>query len=287
MVFEITLIIVTSPWFGINSNYAQAQYFTGPQSRSLGGTGRATTSGAEGPFLNPASLAHVKQFTIAGFANFIQNDLNVSTRDLGGVFIDNNPDAVLPAAFSYLQRTGDLGRGTPRLRQDDYQLSFGRLVTSGLAAGLSVRYFKDSTDPSNSTSLWTGHWGLLFTPFENLGLGFVKYNVAPTNLAAAKSSSGFGAHYLIQDMLRLRGDLTYQDVDNPGAKVALMLGLEAVVQNTFMFRTGYKADQLNQQETMSMGLGWDGPRIGFDYAYELMTTNSSYYVHAIDLRIFF
>lgn len=258
----------------------------GPVARSLGGTGRAALSGSEGPFLNPASVAHYKASHLAVLHSQSNLGTDGSDRNIAGLFIDTNPESIVPGALMYTSR--QYQGPAQNLDQTEWQAAFGKFVTENLSFGMLLRYFSQrDTSTNNQNYIFNGDFGLLFTPAEHIGVALVTTNVLNYNNALIYPSTAIGLHYIFPEIVRVRFDAIYPHLYNPRQKGIAALGFEFPLQYQFYFRLGARADDVNRKNFGSVGMAWEGPKIGFDYAFEKNWASSEELTHAFDLRIYF
>lgn len=254
--------------------------------KSLGGAGRATTSGAEGPFLNPATLAINQNFQVGLFYGATNTESSGSSRDLAGIFIDNNPDSPVASSLSYARRSieGPFGFMDQR---EDFVLSFGKTLLERVSFGLNVRYFRTSPNFGASKVLWNIGTGFLWSPMEDLGLALVFENMLDEHTPDQRPAVALGSHYLFMDITRFRLDLEAPQKFNNSNRLNVMAGLEFPLPVGLALRTGHRWDEVQDARYWTAGLGWEAPKLSLDYAYEQNSAVSGIYTHLLSLRIFF
>ncbi len=284
-VVELILILAFVAAF-VYSLPGRAQTFTGPAAFGLGGAGVAAVAGAEAPLMNPAALAHTMNYQFGAFHQQKGFEGLGSVRDYGGVFIDHNPDAVIPGALTYFNRTRLVGPVT--LESTYIEISFGNFLYPELAFGISGKYFKQKVVGSDvDKTIWNGSLGLLYTPASNIGLALVSTNFVKDYNGEIYPDIAFGAHYVYEKVIRARLDVRLPQIDNADKKGQVMFGFESVLAETVFLRAGFRWDDLNKKNFATAGIGWDGPRLGFDYAFEKNVLTEGEIGHSVDLRLFF
>lgn len=269
-------------WYQPQSAWAQS--FTGPISKGLGGAGIGALSSTESPLLNPAHLPHLKGYLIGLYSDRNLQNYYGSDSSLGGVVVDNNPEAVIPGALSYIQKTLDYNyaKGVHR----DIGFSVGQFVLKNLSVGGTIRYFEERIDGRNDNNLWNATVGVVWTPIEYLGIGAVAYNILDNHSASLQPMLGLGASYSIREIVRVRFDFLYPEKFNNDKKGNYRAGLDFPFPGDFDLRLGLKNEDATKQIFYTGGLGWNGPKLGVDYAL-VRDAQSTDIAHSFDLRLYF
>jgi hypothetical protein len=270
---------------GIGS-HANAQFFTGPISGATGQTGRAAVDPGEAAFLNPAAIAHLQRYYAAADYNFGTEPKEGDSTRYGVLLTDGSPSNVFPGAFSYIRRSNDLPNGQSEKIQD-FQVSIAGFVGSKLAVGASAhRMIFDPSAGSGSTHD-NGTFGLLFDPVEWLGLAAVYYDAfwigeTPNVNARMTPTIALAAHLVPTERFRIRIDyLRAQRYATDRADVGF--GAETFFRHDFVFRLGVFAHETADQTFATAGLGYAGPKLSVDYAYQKDVRTAEGHRHMFDL----
>ncbi len=264
---------------------ADGAYHTGTVARALGGAGVAALSSAESAFLNPAHLPYLRGYDVGAFRSERHTRGVGSERDWALSLVDVTKGVMLPGAFTYVSRSYDI-QGY-RSDQQDFALNLGDRITPNLSWGARVRYFRTVTQGRSDESLFNGGIGLLFAPMREFGIGLMADNILDSHTQTLRPVTTIGAHYLYQDFFRIRADLAFPTKSNPDRKAIIMTGLEILPRPDIAFRFGGRIDDQIKQNFLTAGLGWDGPRLGIDYAFEKRLDASDDHAHSLDLRVHF
>ena len=304
---RITNFIVAAVIVIFNGGHADAQYFVGPVALASGGSGTAAVLGSESSFINPALAAHMHGHYMAGFATWTEDVGPARSRDLAVSLGENSFDSVVATAYGFVRR--NLYDGDSVFEsQDFHQVSFGKPIASKMTLGIQVSYLQTSPDPvlgglaaaraSDAAGVelknWNGSIGILYLVHENMGLGFVRYNLGggPRNILPSKWATG--VNYLFGDHFRARVDATYTEAelgvprsDPRGESYGLHTGLETLLGDVLWIRAGFSSESRGWHERIHIGLGWSGPKLAMEYAYRKDIRSAEQWIHGFDLRFYF
>lgn len=258
-----------------------AATFTGAVSHSMGGTGRGAVIPSEVSLLNPASFVSVRGYNIATAYRDFSYTSGVSERNFLVNLGENSTGSMFPLSVTYLRTS------THQLETEDIHLTTGQAIGGNIAFGLDVARYKVLPDNGPDDSEWDIKFGFLYAPKDTLGVGLVFSSLLNTDNPALKRQIEAGVNYLFADFFRAALDVVYQIEDNPKDEGIIMVGFEHIFKGNVPFRAGFKWDDPNNQNHWTLGLGWNGPRIGFDYSYEKNASKTNEYGHSVDLRIYF
>lgn len=256
---------------------ASAQVYYSSSAAATGGSGRAAVESGDATFLNPATLAHLRDRTF--FSSFAKDEMAFS-------LTDNSEDAAIPGGLSYLQTKSD--NGILKIKNNDLALSLAGAITQKFSFGLTAHYFQSDVNETHYSQT-NADLGLIFIPRKNWGLGAVVYNVfgARNDVPAAvvlRPKFGLGFNYLYQELMRFRLDMASAPDYNFG-RSTVMGGFETFFAQFLVWRLGAQYDGLLEQTLTTAGLGFVGPRFSVNYAYQGATKDSSVYRHSVDLVI--
>jgi hypothetical protein len=256
---------------------AEAPYRLGPVSSALGGAGRAAVDEAESFWLNPAALVHVRSYHVAFSHQQSHRDLGDSYRDWAVALADSGEDKMAAGSFSYIQRNHLRGgAGAIASESRDFQLSLAsffpnRKVAMGLTYHRLVHEQPgfDSTQDNYSV-------GFLYSFADKLGLALVGQDLAGASDSVAPEARmiptvSFGLHVIPHPIVRLRADVVRRLELNPNNLDHVHLGLESWFDANFAFRMGSAWLESQNEQWLTVGLGFKGPRLSFGYAFEIQT----------------
>lgn len=265
---------------------AQAQVFSGPAVSGTGGAGRAAVDLGESSFLNPAAVAFLQSYNLTGFYGASSHPTTGNINEYGALVGDGSNGAIIPGAVSYVRRRiegpGDFGNV-----QQDIQLSMAGYLHQKVALGVAGHRLSDQIAGGEEITQWNMHVGLIYVPIGTLGLGFVAYDLLPADSAPANirvvPTLAVGVNYLYQKFFRARLDLVRPDTNNDGRRMNVMAGLETFFSEFFALRLGSEWRETSDQNYLTAGLGYKGPRLSFDYSFQKDVRNSENCRHLIDL----
>ena len=254
-----------------SANSAFAQHFTGPVALGVGGAGVASVEVVESSFLNPASLAHAPTF-VGGI--FYQDGWLEGTNhnsELAVNLVDNSKGVVFPGAFGFVQRRINF-RGLESVNKRVWNLSLGNFIVPKLSGGFSFHYVETdaggtSYDQFNMTA------GILWNPHPDWGFGLAFYNLFPPDEETPLyfrdlQKLTLGTTFIASEFLRVRLDVSQLQNENPDSKKQFKGGLESFLTKFFILRVGWRSDQLAENDTLTAGFSFIGPRFTLDYAYQ-------------------
>ena len=268
-----------------------AQVLRGTLSTSLGGTGVAGLSAAEGALLNPAL---VTIYPGSGADGVFRDGARTDGQHQHGWSVgavDNSKESLFSGAFHYA-RTHDLGRVQGSAGGELYHGAFGYRFTNYVALGASayrLSYKLAEREPRNSTQ-WNWDLGALVMLTPSLGFGYTLRNLAhasgrvPSALRETLNQT-VGFYAGVGEIARIRVDLGRRETQNDDHRLIYMAGLETRMRDLFVLRFGYRHDEAGEGRIASAGLGLDGPKLKIDYGVEKATEGSSGALHSVDMRI--
>ncbi len=255
----------------LNPISAFAQLLIGPVSSGVGGAGVASVEVVESSFFNPASLAHAPSFVGGVFYKDGWLDGVNHTSELAVNMVDNSEGVIIPGGFGFIQRRTNY-LGLPSVDKKLWNLSFGNFFISKLAFGASFHYVESETS-SESYDDFNLTAGIIWNPHPDWGFGLSCYNLLGGNeeiplyfRELANLTAGFT--FIASEFLRVRFDVAKLLEQNPDANLVLKGGIESFLSEYFILRLGWNSDQNSNQETLTAGFSFVGPRFTLDYAYQ-------------------
>ena len=236
-------------------------------------------------FLNPAALAFGNEYHLGFYHRFEQNVTPVTQRDWGLLVVDTHEDVTIPAGFSYVNVEKNLNG--VRNAEEDYQLSLGLRVHEQMALGLTVHRWLQRPQNGAEDALTQLGLGMMFSPLQAVSLGAVAYNVLDDHRPEVRPEMALAGQYQFEDLFRFNIDGIYPTKYNPQKKGILMAGGETLFSNGMRFRFGGRWDDVANKAYGAVGVGWDGPRLAMDWAYEQDMRQNEQFRQSFDLRVFF
>lgn len=271
------------------SSFAFAQPFNGALSGAMGGTGRAGLPSSEGSFLNPATIPLLKGYDL--MAHYRDGDLGPGThrQAIGLGMVDSSEEAAFPGAAHFV-RTRESGRTLTPVNGELWHAAGAYLINDQLSVGVSVYRWQHSANAFPTYTQWNGALGALWLVNENVSLAYVLENPAQpgSDIPAGLREDlrhAVGSFFRFSDVAVFRADISRQERHNPDHRMIYMFGLESATSEFFVFRAGYKLDDMRNQRSWSGGVAFNGPRLRVDYAFQRDMNQSSGALHSVDLRL--
>ena len=267
------------------ANYAYAQFFSGPVSAATGGAGRAGLEPAESSYLNPAAIAAASK----NYLNFFYADQNFSSQNTynqsGVIIVDAGVESFSPGAVSISLK--DTYVNGQEIREKNYEVSFGKAWSKVLAFGVSFRRH-EQTENSEDYADHNISWGAMYSPWIDFGLAVGMYNTIVGGEGRTPRQVYVGTHYYWRPYMRLLLDYVSDWVpENEQNKGKTMLGVEIPIGDQLAFRFGQQWNDIEDRNFYTLGLGWKGPRLGFNYVYQNNPNNGAETLHSLDFKLFF
>lgn len=270
----------------ILSSVSHAQFYTGPISEGTGGAGRGAVDPSESSFLNPAAVAHLRRYYISGNYGVTNHLFEGEGQRFGLHFADGSPENLIPGAFSYTRKKFEVPNVNSSLFQD-FAVTLSGVPVGGLAVGVTGHRLTSSVGGKDENQD-NAHFGLLYVPTGQWGLGFVIYDFLPTsdsipvNLRLVPTYA-LGFNYLLMDRFRFRLDLVRPDIQPQERRNNVMAGVESYFREDFLFRLGGQWRETADEMYVTGGLGYQGPRLSFDYTFQKDVRTAEGYRHLFDL----
>lgn len=263
--------------------------YSGPVSSAMGGTGRAGLSSSEGALINPATIPLIKTHEVIGYFRdgYLDDGQHRQGWALGAV--DNSEGVLFPGALHYA-RTRDTGRAGEPADGEVWHVAGAYLISDRLSVGASAYRVQYDVGNQPHYTQWAGGLGAIVLINEDLALAYVIDNIGKPGSdtpAALRQDlqQAVGVFYRFAELATLRFDVTKTDKFNPDHKLNWMMGLESAFNEFLVFRAGYRRDELAESKIYTAGIGFNGPRLRFDYTVEKNAENTSGALHSVDLRV--
>jgi len=279
------LFTLLSLQFAHATQISPSEYFEGPQSIALGGTGRAAVVPNESGALNPATLAFIKGYNFGAIYGAESAGPRAGANKYHLVISDSGEESMFAGALSYskINLFSD-GKDT---NYQQAQFSFGKDVMSYVSMGVKIKYLRKEVLQEEVKDDFNTGLGFLLAPRENMGFGVMLDDMLSTSEVKMIPTLGFGAFYDYKKIARFRLDSVQPQKENPNRRWIHMVGLESFfLGNDFALRLGHRWDDYRGTRFVSAGLGWQGPRLGLNYAFE-QDSETADYRHLVDMLLQF
>ncbi len=264
--------------------------FRGPLSSALGGAGRAGLDGPEGVLLNPALVPLLKSVEIGTFFRDGYVDSGQHRQAWGFGAADNSPEVSFPGALHYL-RLRDTGRAPKPVDGELWHVAIGEMMAGErLAFGVSGQRLTYKMKGFRDSVQWNYSLGMLVLISPELGFAYTLNNLAhpsssvPVGLREEVQQAA-GLYAVAGDIASVRLDISRNEVNNPAKKMVYMAAFESMSGKFVVFRSGYRRDEQQDARFLTLGLGFNGPRLKFDYSFEKNLERTSGALHSVDLRL--
>lgn len=266
-----------------------AEPFRGPLSSALAGTGRAGLGGAEAGLLNPALVPLLRTYEFDAYYRdgAVEEDQHRNSWGLGAG--DNGPDILFPGTLHYI-KTRDTGRVPTGANGEFIHAAIGHRLLENVTVGASVYRLNYKVQNDREYTQWNYSLGALWILNPEMGIAYVLNNLAkpgsdvPTGLRE-DLQQGAGVYMNLGDIARVRLDVTRNEVRNPGQKMVYMASFESLSGEWVEVRAGFRRDAQIERDFLTAGLGFNGPRLKFDYSFEKQLERTSGVLHSVDLRL--
>ncbi|MDB2425989.1 hypothetical protein N9W41_00425 [bacterium] len=269
---------------------ANAQYFTGPVSSSMGGGGRG---GAEPELIlmNPAIVAHSPTFTYDIY--YMDGYLAPSEHQTswGLQFTDNTPGIMVPGTIAYINNRRTF-LNLPSAKEEYWNLSMGNFVYEHLSLGLSLYLLSQDVDNGSNHNQFNIRLGAHYNPHPEWGFGLTLGNFLGASdtipdYLKLNPEVGLGLNYLFGKYLKLKLDVVYPKLLNPDKKVTSHWGLESMFSRYISFRFGVEKNPIADRTYVTTGFGFNGPRLNINYSIKKLTRGLGGAMHGVDFQLSF
>ncbi len=267
---------------------SQAQIFTPTIASGVGGAGRAAIDGGESSFLNPAAVAHLRDYYFGAHYNRGSHPMEGDYTRYAVQLADGTSGNLIRGAAHYYKQSIDFPSGAGSRTDQDIQVGVAGFAMPRVAMGLSAHYLMQSGQGRDDTQL-NGNFGVIFSPLDSLGLAFVAYDIAPVSpdvMAGRRliPTYALGAQYVLSEFAHFRLDVVQPDIQAfADRRQNVEGGLESFFANSFVFRLGYGAMEVQNQSLVTASLGYKGPRLSFDYTFQKDVRSEGGVRHFVDL----
>lgn len=269
---------------------SERPYRIGPGGSALGGSGRAAIDAAESSWLNPAALVHVQSYHFAVSSQQSHRDAGDGYKDFAVMLVDGGEEKIAAGSFSFVQRkTLRGGVGAVTAVQRDFQFSMaGFFPGRSLSMGLTFRRLIHEQAGGFDVTQDNFTIGLLYPMTEKFGIAFTGHDLAGATDSVAPEARmiptfGLGVHFVPHEILHVRADLVRPMESNDDSRNNVHLGLESWFRKDFAFRLGSAWLETRNENWLTTGIGFRGPRLSFGYSFEKEIRSSDGTRHTFDL----
>ncbi len=260
----------------------------GPISSALGGAGVASMDPLEGGRLNPAILPYISKYYMGLNYSAYEASEGSARSQRGLTLVDGKPDNVIPGSLSYSElRTLT---STEPIEEKLIEVAFGRFMSAGLAFGFKVINVNQSQSGSESKNLFNMGFGFLFAPQPRVSVGLRLENLFGEmdtyDEFAHNPEATVGLLYQFNSFFRGRFDVAHE---RQGDQVLsrFMTGFESWPMAEWPFRIGVQRVHNTDRWLYSVGTGWNGPRLSFDYGIQMEPSPAYAIEHLVDFKLHF
>ena len=259
----------------------------GAKSAGMGSTGRAAVEAVESLYLNPASIALMRDFHLGTSyqTGFLGKDLSRNTYSFTAT--DASPGVLFPASFGY--RMHSLNMAGQSAEEQEFRLATGLRLGKRLSVGLGGSYITSDVGGGRVFRQGNLHAGVLFALMSNWG-----FSLTADGLLDASDKSrpealdrprqwALGTQYLMGRMLRFRWEALAPLEAAQRWDFAHHVGVGVLMQSNFSLNLGYSVDDLLGQNWGSAGLAWEGPRLKIAYSFQRESRQELGTRHLVDL----
>jgi hypothetical protein len=267
---------------------SHADLYRGPLSSAMGGTGRAAMDSPEGAFLNPALVPLMKNYELDGYYRDGLLDPGQHRTSYGVGAADNSEDVLFPGALHYMRLRGT-GQASAGADSELWHVAVGKNI-GNISFGISGYRLDTKVERDREYVQWNYSLGFLGMINPDMGVGYVLKNIAkpgadvPLGLRQ-NLQQGLGYFASLGTVARVRVDVTREETHNIDKKLSYMIGFENLASEYGVFRIGYRRDDQNAQDYLTVGGGLEGPRLKIDYAFEKNLKGTSEALHSVDMRL--
>lgn len=304
MSFRLTAALVVAACFGLSSRDVAAQQYShharevGASAQTLG-IADAVRSMAVGPpalYFNPAGMARVMAYAIQtgyDYTHAYRDPEPVHRHGLTLSVVDSktNPYVAAGVAYSYMTATDKEGGHQMRagIASGYRSPSFSALLGVGVRW---ARFNHKSGGPFGKKDLWdalNADVGALLEIYEMVRIGIVGYNIVYSGSLQDEMpiSLGVGLSFSYSGLLVAFDTVIEFESGGGDKKVPIYaVGLEYFAANVLAIRAGFEANQVEEANRITAGIGYAGTIWGVDLGYRHNIADKNDALFALDFRFF-
>ena len=266
---------------------ARAQFVTGTIAGAMGGAGRGAVDPGEISYLNPASVAHLQRYYFGSHYHTGNYGVEGDRSNYGLLLSDGKADSLIPGAFSYTKKMIELPGVSSQMQ--DFAITLAGFPMRHVSFGVTGHRLVSSQATREDTQD-NVHLGILANPIQYLGIGVVVTDALNSSdtlpaLSRLNRTYAVGAHVMMTQSFRIRLDLSQPERQSgyEGRRTDVMAGLETFFNPNWAFRLGSQWAETRDQTNLTIGLGYFGPRLSFDYTFQKDARSEIGARHLVDL----
>lgn len=265
---------------------AQASYI-GSISSATGRSGVAAIESSEAPYSNASILPFLNgYFFSAGWGQSHQDQTGI-TQDFAVALIDNLKETTVPTSLSYTQQNFNSDTAVED-QQQQIRLGIGAFASKTLSFGLGGVYQTDWL-PTKTYHQINAQLSSLYIINKNWGVTAIANNMVPPGDKAPEpvrqqQTLTVGTSYEYKDLIRAKFDAT-SDSGYKWNHSLLGGGVENYLSKYIILRVGYQKDNQVGANIYTAGLGFAGPKLSLNYAYQNSAEDQRLTRHSVDLAI--
>jgi hypothetical protein len=244
---------------------AFSQTFTGAPAEALGGAGRASSNPLDAHYLNPGAMVFAKGTNFGG--TFQEGDISLSTPVNNYAFeiTDNDIEKPVNGGVGYAYKRSSFPDHT--VYDQDISISLAAHILPTIGFGVQVHRLFEQNSAGPSYTKYNSTLGVLAVPAPWFGLAVVAYDYLGDSDQVLIPTFAIGTNFVILDIMRIRADVVRPELKNPTHAAIYSLGDEFNLGYDFFLRVGGKWDTILTQTYVTVGLGFEGPKLNLGYAY--------------------
>lgn len=241
-------------------------------------------------FLNPAATGFLPPTLVVGAHGLLGESARTGDEHTWGVVLaDGSTDKWMPGAFSYIREKTESATGTLS-RDHEFRLSIAKLAYPGFSVGFGAHYREHEIQGGANHFQANADFGVLWQPVPMFSLGFSAQNVLSTDAEIPENirdtpTLGLGVSSNYNERLVARLDIVRPERQNPDRRIDVGAGLETIFSSGLSLRLGCNWKESAGQTLFGSGIGYRGPRLQVDYAYQTDARLDREDRHLIDLWI--
>lgn len=264
---------------------AFSQIATGTTAAAMGGAGRAAVDAGENSWLNPAALTQARGYFFGAHGSIADHAITGNQKQYGLVAADNEADQLGAGSLSYIHTNNSRSQGN--LYTQDIQAAAAAQVLSNFSVGVAVHRLSQAVSVGTNQTQYNATLGVLWTPVTDLGFGLVGYDLIPQGHSIPDDlrlipTIAFGSDWIIKKFLQVRLDFSHPLALADG-RTDVMAGLGTYFDQNFAFRFGTDWKETKNETWLTAGVGFTGPKLSVDYAFQKDIRQAEGHRHSIDL----
>ncbi|MFN3198324.1 MAG: hypothetical protein ACE366_07870 [Bradymonadia bacterium] len=272
---------------------ASAQSVISPRAVGMGNAVRADPRNNSALIINPAGMSrdyvYAAQF---GYARSNASKANVG--QLNVVDSRTQPALAMGVAYGY----GFADNNAPvEEGGHDVRVGFSTAPSDRVSIGVALHYLSlTRKDPIEDLNAFTLDAGLLMQLTDQINLGLVGHNIAPTDDPGFPTEVGGGLAFVDQRftlgvdvVVNVTPERPEGSEEEESPKPRIMAGAEFLLQDSVPLRVGYERDQTQEADFVTGGLGFimsdkgGGGQINIGYRHNLTVSDDFQLVAGITL----